>query len=87
MTHHSPDLLPRLRSLRVECYLAITHRPAYLIQDEDVYKDGAARIADLLEKAHNLRILALHEVELLMIYEPRISTIVSSMSVLCELET
>lgn len=86
MTRHSPELLPRLRSFRMECFLAITRRPAYLVQEEEEYKDGAARIVDLLQKARNLRVLALHEAELLMIYEPRIATIVSSMRSLLELE-
>lgn len=87
MIHDSPDLLPCLWSLRFEFHYATTAESYKVeIDEEEEYESGASRIAELLQRVSNLRVLALHEVELLMAYEHRIATIIASLHWLEELE-
>ena len=87
MTLSSPDLLPWLQSLRLEfCSVTIQKSNRIEVDEEEVYRAGAAQIADVLQGAANLKVLALHEAELLMVYEPRVAAIFTSMHSLRELE-
>lgn len=88
MIRSNPDLLPLLWSFKIECLPTTREvaRRSVEIQEEEEYRAGASKIADLLQQVSHLKVLALHEAELLMVYQPRIAVIVASMPLLQDLE-
>ena len=87
MLHDMSDRLPCLRCLRILCPMESDARFATPAgHSKGNYKAAASLLADLLEAAPGLRVLALHSAPVWMANERRISSAITSMRHLQELE-